>query len=259
MPAEILIVIPTLGERVDFLKQTLQSIRTQGVPVDIVVVAPADKQAITELTVQFGCELLPDPGSQTAAINLGVQSATAPHRFVNWLGDDDRLTPGSLALTAGALDSNPEAVVAYGACEYIDSAGKLLWVSRAGQWAPRLLSWGPDLIPQPGMLIRRTSWDQVKGVDTSLRFAFDLDLLLKLRGHGTFVDVGDVVSQFRWHADSLTVSDRSTSLDESEVVKRRHLSGRARKVAWLWEKPIRAATRIAAWQVSRKAAKLRSN
>lgn len=253
MLAEILIVIPTLGERMEFLEQTLQSIREQGVAVDIVVVAPPNKHDVAQLAKQYDCALLPDPGSLTAAINLGVQSASPQHLFVNWLGDDDRLTPGSLGFTAGALAAIPQAVVAYGACEYIGSTGNLLWVSRAGSWAPRLLSWGPDLIPQPGMLIRRSAWNQVDGVDTTLRFAFDLDLLLKLRRHGSFVDVGEVVSQFRWHADSLTVSDRTTSLNESEAVKRRYLSPRARKIAWLWEKPVRGATRIAAWQVSRKA------
>ena len=254
MPAEILIVIPTLGERVDFLEETLQSIRGQSVAVDIVVVAPLGKAAVASLAQHYHCALLPDPGSQTAAINLGMASALDRHLFVNWLGDDDRLTQDSLARTAGALTANPRAVVAYGACEYIDTAGTPLWVSRAGKWAPRLLSWGPDLIPQPGMLVRRSAWNQVDGVDTSLRFAFDLDLLLKLRKLGTFVDVGGVVSQFRWHADSLTVSDRTTSLNESETVKRRYLNTRARKVSWVWEKPVRMATRAAAWRVSRKAA-----
>ena len=103
------------------------------------------------------------------------------------------------------------------------------------------------------MLVRRTAWDAVGGVDESLRFAFDLDLLLKLRTQGTFVDVGAVVSSFRWHPDSLTVSDRTASLDESEAVKRRHLSRRARPWAWTWEGPVRIATRMAAREVTRRA------
>ena len=86
------------------------------------------------------------------------------------------------------------------------------------------------------MLVRRSAWEAVGGVDESLRFAFDLDLLLKLQaGQGSFVDVGAVVSMFRWHAESLTVSDRTRSLDESELVKRRYLSSGMRKVAWAWE------------------------
>ena len=146
----------------------------------------------------------------------------------------------------GALDRNPDAVLAYGACRYIDGDGAELWVSSAGVWAPRILKWGPDLIPQPGMLVRRTAWDRVGGVDESMRFAFDLDLLLKIQPLGEFIDVGQVVSSFRWHGDSLTVSDRATSLHESEVARRRALSPVARRLAWVWEGPVRVATRAAA-------------
>ena len=44
---------------------------------------------------------------------------------------------------------------------FLDDAGRPLWVSRAGRWAERILAWGPDLIPQPGMLVRRSAWDAV--------------------------------------------------------------------------------------------------
>lgn len=258
MPSEILIVIPTLGDRVEFLEQTLRSIRDQSTPVDIVIVAPPAINSLQGLAARFNCELLPDPGSQTSAINLGVSAAQPHHRFVNWIGDDDTLTPRSLTLTYEALNSNPDVVLAYGACEYIDAEGNQLWVSRAGKWAQRILSWGPDLIPQPGMLIRLSAWQAVGGVDESLRFAFDLDLLLKLRTQGSFIDVGAVVSQFRWHPESLTVSDRTSSLNESEKVKRRYLSPGARQVAWLWEKPVRGATRLAARNVTKRALKKKS-
>jgi glycosyltransferase involved in cell wall biosynthesis len=253
MPAEILIVIPTLGERADYLEQTLRSIRSQSTPADIVLVAPDSASHVTDLAARFECELLTDPGSQTLAINYGVTAARDHHQYVNWIGDDDILTPGSLERTFSVLSLNQQAVVAYGACEYIDRDGNELWVSRAGKWAPRILSWGPDLIPQPGMLVRLSAWNAVGGVDTSLRFAFDLDLLLKLRQQGTLLDVGEVVSQFRWHPESLTVSDRTSSLNESEDVKRRYLSPGARRFAWVWEKPVRGATRLAARGVTRRA------
>jgi len=175
---------------------------------------------------------------------------------VNWLGDDDLLEPHSVAVTRSALESNPDATVAYGACRYIDADGKQLWISKAGPWASRILSWGPDLIPQPGMLVRLDAWHAVGGVDESYRFAFDLDLLLKLRRIGPLVDVGQVVSSFRWHADSLTVGDRDTNLAESERAKRAALSPRMRSLAWLWERPVRGATRVAAWEVNRRAHRL---
>ena len=256
MATEVLIVIPTLGQRVDYLRQTLESIRNQQVEADITVVTPASATAARALAHEFGAEVIDDPGSLPAAINLGVSEAGIQHRYVNWLGDDDLLTDQSLESTVGALRANPRAVVAYGSCRYIDPQGKELWVSKAGKWADRILTWGPDLIPQPGMLIRKEAWDMVGGVDESLSHAFDLDLLLKLKNQGEFTPVDQVVSCFRWHPESLTVSDRSKSLNESEEIKRRYLSPRQDKLKWLWEQPVRVATRFAAQRLNKRAYRL---
>jgi hypothetical protein len=247
-----LIVIPTIGTRLNFLERCLSSIREQGMPVDIVIVAPI-RHEIQLLADRFEASLIPDPGSLAGAINLGVDSAKAHHEFVNWLGDDDLLEPGTMPVLVNALDSDTSAVVAYGSCRYIDENDVELWISKAGPWANRILKWGPDLIPQPGMLVRRSAWNQVGGVDETFRFAFDLDLLLKLQRIGSLIDIGIVVSSFRWHGDSLTVGDRTASLDESQEAKRRALGPIARRLAWLWEKPVRGATRIAAAEMVRRA------
>ena len=254
--AEVLLVVATLGRRPDYLRQTLTSIRSQSVSADVVMVAPERDEGVQSAAAEFGARLLPDPGSLAAAINLGVEQGLDGHRYVNWLNDDDLLEPGSLEATASALDADPSAVVAFGACRYIDGSGRELWVSRAGSWAPRILKWGPDLIPQPGMLVRADAWRAVGGLDTSYRLAFDLDLLLRLQRIGSFVDTGRIVSSFRWHADSLTVDDRSTNIAESERAKRAALGPTARRLAWIWEPPVRFATRRAANAVQRRALRL---
>lgn len=256
----VLIVVPTLGTRPELLTQCLASIRAQDVPADIAIVTPADAHDARAIASSIGARVIDDPRQGLpAAINIGIATATPAHEFVNWIGDDDLLEPGSLAATTSALDADPKAVLAYGACRYIDEDGSELWVSQAGPWARRVLSWGPDLIPQPGMLVRADAWRSIGGLDTSYRFAFDLDLLLRLRTVGDLVDVGVVVSSFRWHADSLTVGDRTTNLAESERAKRAALGPVARRLAWTWEGPVRVATRLAANEVSRRARRIQAS
>ena len=250
--ARVLIAVPTRGQRTALLRQCLDSIAGQGVPVDVVIVGPKNPELVA-IAAEFDFALLDDPGSLPKAINLGLSTAQAQHEYLNWLGDDDLLVPGSAARVVQALDEDRQAVVAYGACRYIDDQGHDLWVNRAGPWANRLLSWGPDLIPQPGMLIRADAWKSVGGLDTSFSMAFDLDLLLRLRKIGTLIDVGEVVACFRWHASSLTAGDRTRNLQESERAKRASLSPQARRWAWAWEPPVRVATRLAAWEVHRRA------
>lgn len=255
MSARVAIVVPTLGRREAYLRLCLSSIRDQSMPADIVLVGP-DSPEVHACAAEFAATWLPDPGGLPAAINLGVASVLDSHEYVNWLGDDDLLEPGSLAATVACLDSHPAASVAFGACRYIDDDGRELWVSRAGSWGTRVLSWGPDLIPQPGMLVRSSAWRAVGGLDTSYTMAFDLDLLLRLRRVGPLLDVGFTVSSFRWHRDSLTVDNRDRNLAESERAKRTALGPLARRCAWLWERPVRVAITVAAREVHRRAERL---
>ena len=251
--ARILMVVPTLGSRIEFLSQCLTSITSQDTPADLVVVCPPHAIEARELAEHHAATVIDDPGSLPKAINVGATQLQPHHDFINWLGDDDLLEPGSLTITTRTLDENPNATVAFGACRYIDQQDKELWISKAGSWAPLILGWGPDLIPQPGMLTRASVWREVEGVDESLTMAFDLDLLLKLKRHGPLINTGTVVSSFRWHATSMTASDRFTNLEESEFVKRRYLTKTQSRLKWLWEKPVRVATRLASAEVQRRA------
>ncbi len=214
------------------------------------MVTPRSASEARGLAGHIGAKVIDDPGGLSAAVNLGMAQAEYRHEYVNWLGDDDTLTNGSLAAVSRSLDANPRAPAAFGKCLYVDGADTPLWVSQAGRLAPLLLPWGPNLVPQPGMLIRRTAWQEVGGLDTSLEYSMDLDLLLRLKRHGRLVALPRIVSTFRWHAQSLTVSQRNASLTESELVKRRYLPKAVIPLAPAWEAPVRWATRRAAARVS---------
>ena len=254
-------MVPTLGERPQLLEQALESIRSQPLAVRVVIVAPEGDDRLRDIARQVEATLLPDPGGLGASINAGLEYCLADSNveFVGWLNDDDLLEPDSMVSVVDALDDNPNAVVAFGACRYIDERGKELFVSKAGRWAPRILPWGPDLIPQPGMLVRSWAWRQVGGLDPSYRLAFDLDLLLRLRVLGRLQYVGRIVSSFRWHSDSLTVDGRERNLVESEKAKRQALPRFIRPLAPAWDLPVRWAIKAAASRVNSQSAARDSN
>lgn len=250
--ARILIVIPTLGERVAYLRQTLESVSSQSVPADVLVVVPTGAREARSVALEMGAHLMDDPGGQSAAINLGIAQAHGRHEYVNWLGDDDTLTEGSLAAVSAALDRSPTASAAFGQCQYVDQNDRPVWVSKAGRSATWVLPWGPNLVPQPGALMRRRAWQELGGLDSSLRYTMDMDLFLRLRRWGPLVPVPALVSTFRWHAESLTVSERAASLAEGEAVKRRYLPTPMIPLAPVWEAPVRVATKYAAAQVTKR-------
>jgi GT2 family glycosyltransferase len=217
--ARIGIVVPTLGGRPDWLRGTLESIFDQeGVDVDVVIVTPRpdDVARAVEGTpaVVFGSTT---PGI-SAAVNEGW--ALLSHtNYIAWLGDDDLLAPGSLAASARALDENPGATGTYGWVRYIDADDKTLFLTKPGRLASAYLPWGKDLVPQPGSLFRRVAVERAGWLDTSLRFAMDFDLFLRLRVLGKLMYLPVEVAAFRLHPGSITGANRS--YEEAEEVRSR--------------------------------------
>jgi GT2 family glycosyltransferase len=257
-PGSILVVLPTLGERLDYLAETIASVDQQrdDVELTLVVIAPEAATRARELARSRGAVVVDDPkrGISTA-INLGIEAAT-DETYYAWIGDDDLFRPGGLATLRRLIESRPDNVVAYGGCDNIDERGRLLATSNAGRLAQWLQPWGPNLVPHPGSLIRLDAMREVGLFESHLRYAMDLDLFLRLRRRGRFAWTRESVSAFRWHPDSLTVGNRSASSAESEAIKRRHLPRAIRPLSILWNRPIRIASARAARALNERAAAL---
>ncbi|MGO4663040.1 glycosyltransferase [Terrabacter sp. 2TAF16] len=250
----VLAVVPTLGERVDTLGPALASVRDQeGVDVRLVVVVPAGAEEARRVATEHGAIVIDDPKrGLSAAVNVGIAQADGEAYF-SWIGDDDELHPDGLRKLVDLLETDHGAVVAFGACDYMDDLGEIFAVSSAGRWARRILAWGPDLIPQPASLTRLSAMKIVGPYDESLRFVMDLDMFLRLRDQGRYVTTRSRIAKYRWHPDALTVANRDLSITEGDGVRRRHLPSAVRPLAVLWERPVRVAINIVSDQLSRRA------
>lgn len=253
---KILVVLPTLGDRLEELRQTLATVDAQRADVELtlVVVLPAGADGARELAVQHGAVIVEDPRQGISeAMNTGIRAAT-DEEFYAWIGDDDLFRPGALAHLRSMLQARPDAVLAYGACDYIAPDGSVLSTSGAGSAARWLLPWGPNLIPHPGSMFRLEPLRAVGLFDTELRYAMDLEVLLSLRQHGPFLATRQRVSAFRWHPGSTTVSSRAASGAEARAVKRAHLPAWLRPISGLWEVPVQVAATAASRALNRRAA-----
>ena len=256
----VLVVLPTLGDRLKYFEETLRTIDAERTRVELtlVVVLPANAVKARKLAEAHQAVVVEDPRRGISeAINAGILAATTEEYYA-WMGDDDLFRPGALTQLRDLLVANPDAVVAYGGCDYIDPEGHVIGTSKAGRAAQWLLPWGPDLIPHPGSMIRLAALREVGMFDTSLKYVLDLDVFLKLRRVGRFVCTRRTVSAFRWHPNSLTVSGRAASSAEAETVKRRHLPPFLRPLSPLWHEPVKWAASVAARGVSRRALSLAS-
>ncbi|KAA1380675.1 glycosyltransferase [Aeromicrobium fastidiosum] len=254
-PGSVLVVLPTLGDRIDYLRETLATVEEQRKDVDLTLVAvmPGSATEAREIAKAAGAVVVDDPRTGISeAINAGLRARTT-EEFYAWIGDDDLFRPGGLIRLQELLTSDSAAVLAYGGCDYIDPVGRTLGTSRAGRAARWLLAWGPNLIPHPGTMVRLNALEAIDGFDTRLKYAMDLDAFLRLRPFGRFLSTRETVSAFRWHPDSLTVAGRKASGDEAEAIKRRHLPAVLQPLSPLWMLPWRWASVVAARQVTNRA------
>jgi len=250
------IVVPTLGKRPDYLKQCLESIRLAG-DAHVCLVAPMDFQPQPLIEKGLVNQFVIDPGvGLPEAINKGFFELPFELEYINWLGDDDLLKEKSIVKAIAALDEDLNTVLVFGSCDYVDSTGKIIWTNKSGQWASSILGFGPDLIPQPGCLFRRAAFDGVGGLSKEFNWAFDFDLLLKLRRSGRLRFLDSTLSSFRWHPESLSVEHRRISVAEASAVRISHLPAWLRPVSWLWEYPVRRATFLAGQTLTQRAKKI---
>jgi glycosyltransferase involved in cell wall biosynthesis len=234
-------VIPTLGLRLKYLDDCIRSIADAGDPL-IVVVSP--KSIIFNDFVRSKVDLfVPDPGEGlAAAINFAVLNFPPEVEFFNWLGDDDLLTKNSVMKSVEVLTTRQNIVAVYGQCEYIDALSRRIGVNHSGNWAKKILRFGPDLIPQPGAMFRVTSFNAVNRLNVDYNLAFDFDLFIKLQMIGDLVYLPEVLGKFRWHSNSLSVRSRMTSTLEGSRVRKSHLSPWIRSLSPTWEIPIMLLT-----------------
>ncbi len=232
------IVVPTLGSRPEFLSEALKSIRNAG-ECYIVIVAPLQAFVDKIIDRRLFDKLVEDPmQGLVKAISTGVRALPQQIEYFNWLGDDDTLAPNSLRMSSSTLEDDPAIVCVFGMCQYVNKDGQPIYKNRSGHFAVPLLKFGPQLIPQPGALFRRTSFNKVGGLDPTYKCAFDLDLLLKLKKIGKIHYIPYQLSSFRWHSDSLSVRSRSVSVREARKIRQKNLSKFFYFFSPIWELPL---------------------
>jgi glycosyltransferase involved in cell wall biosynthesis len=247
------IIVPTMGSRMTLLKSCLDSIRKAGSSY-IVIVTPLPGKIAAEIDPGLYDLIVLDPGTGLSeAINFGVSSLPKTVEFINWLGDDDLLKVNSILETSSVLASNSSVVLVYGNCDFIRMDGSAFGTMKAGRIAPFLMQFGPQLMPQPGSLFRRNAFESIGGLNSKYRWAFDLDLFIRLKQTGSFYYLNQTLAQFRWHDGSLTVGSRAGSVKEASKIRRAALPTLIFPFSQIWEFFLRVFILWAGFVVSRKA------
>ena len=222
----ISIVTPSFNQA-PFLEQTLRSVLLQGYPnLEYMVFDGGSRDGSVEILQRYSDHLThwqsePDRG-QAHAINQGLERASG--EILAWLNSDDLLLPNALHRVAKLYQEIPEAAAWIGACYRIDGEGRLLSVVHGrGLEQKSIADWGSKgFFYQPSCFFSAEAWHEVGPLDVKLRYAFDVDLWIRLAGAGAFAATQDVLSAAVIHDEAKTQAERSGMHAETIAVQVAH-------------------------------------
>ena len=220
------IIVATLGER-NSLKQTLKSIAIQHITdLEVKIVIPKFKNAyINQIATEVNLknyELIEDEGrGLSAAINRGF-TVDGDFEFFGWINDDDELTKNSLSRSINFLISNINKSAVIGNLGYLSSKSNKIITNKVSKINLFISKIGPNVIPQPGSLIRKSAFRNQLLLNENYKYAMDLDMWLRILANGQIGIIKESQALMNWHSDSITISNRKKASIEAFQIRYRN-------------------------------------
>lgn len=170
------------------------------------------------------------------ALNRGI--AEARYEWIARMDADDIAHPERFARQLAAAQAQPEVLVWGAFARHINSAGRVLGVSRTGPTTvseyQQLLAAGQDIfVIHPTWLARRQAILQAGGYDPSLNACEDLDLLDRISTAGPIVAIPEPLLDYRVHSASSSASRYFLMRYRADfVVERRLARLRGKRLTW---------------------------
>ncbi len=223
-------VITVCLNAVNYIDQTLKSILSQDYHnIECIVVDGGSTDGTLEIIERMAGEddrihwwTGPDSGISDA-MNRGVERATG-EIVAHLHADDFYATNSVIATVVGRFDRHPEVIWATGGIREIDESGRSIRDIPVRHYSARRLLRN-NVILHPATFVRRSAFEVVGCFDTSLKYAMDYDLWLRLAKVGTPVVIDQVLTCFRVHSGSLSSVNRIDTFEEEYQVRKRFLSG----------------------------------
>jgi glycosyltransferase involved in cell wall biosynthesis len=223
------IVVPSYNQG-RFLRQALDSIFRQDYPaVEVIAMDGGSTDDSVAILRAYADRLAywrsgPD-GGQSAAINEGMRHATGD--IVAWLNSDDFHWGDCLWTVADAWVRFPEHGLYVGnGFRYEDRKQHFSPFQRRHLALNRqALIHGLDYVLQPATFFSRRAWEEVGGLDPSLRYGLDWDVMIRVARRYPAVLVNEFLAVSREYDETKTRSGKLARALELCELSRRHGGG----------------------------------
>jgi glycosyltransferase involved in cell wall biosynthesis len=158
---------------------------------------------------------------QSDAIHQGFSQTQG--EILTWLNADDTFAPGAFKTVGEFFAANPDVAMVYGDANYIDAGGRLIGrCAHIERFSLHRLRHYSDFIVQPAAFFRRSAYEAVGGLDTSLHYGMDYDLWLKLAEKFKIAYLPVHLANYRWLTDNKTATGGFRRIDEITELMARH-------------------------------------
>ena len=152
---------------------------------------------------------------QTDALMKGFRMAEG--EILAWLNSDDTYLPRTLLKAVDVFVSDPDVSVVYGGTHFTDATGGVIGRYPTEPFNYQRLAMF-NFICQPSTFFRKSAFTEAGGLDTSLHFAMDYDLWIRLAGKFEFKYLPEFLATYRLHEESKTISPSSALANHKEAL-----------------------------------------
>jgi glycosyltransferase involved in cell wall biosynthesis len=212
-PCKLTVITPTFN-RADFLKETIDSVQSQGfADLQHIVIDDGSTDDTKALVQTYGRRIEYHWHS-----NVGEQKTVnrALHlvrgEFFMIVNSDDPILPNCLARMVGALRDDETALAAYPDWQVIGADPRPIATIHLPTFDAERLATSPDVSIGPGACFRRSVLELVGYRNPLLRYSADLDYWYRIALAGKIVRVAEPLATHRTHSGSASVAERGELL-----------------------------------------------
>jgi len=206
----VLTVITPTYNRADYLKETIDSVLSQGfADLQYIVMDDGSTDGTTELVETYG-DRVEHHWHENVGEQRTVNRALGLVRgdFFMIVNSDDPLLPGCLERMVGALRSNPGALAAYPNWRVVDPESNSVTSVEVDDFDFSQMLASTSMSIGPGACFRRSVLDLVGFRNPLLRYSADLDYWFRIALTGEIIHVRETLATHRTHPGSAIVAAR---------------------------------------------------
>ena len=212
-----------------FLPETLDSVFRQDYPkIEYIVMDGGSTDGTVDVlrryeplapsNITFRWFSSPDQGTADA-INRGLDRSEGS--IFAYLNADDIYSDSAISAAAEALAADPSAMGVYGEADWVAQDGTVIGRYPTRAFDAELLR-SECFICQPACFLRREAFRVAGRFDTSLRYAYDYELWIRIAREHRMAGVGKVLARSRMYAANKTLGERRNVLLENIAILKRH-------------------------------------